>query len=197
MCLRPEAKRAHGRAAPRRVERDERIQKKRHVVARYVQIALIHLSHPGKLVQVLDHAAFRVVHHAAVLAKTHARQFFKRLALGIVRDLVIELAAHHEVDRRILQRLLRLNRHGRSYERHFHLRIGVLHHFRHLQIDLKAGTRGEKHQQLKIFAHFDRLLDRNLVGRRVHHSAVGEHAGWITKPDRIPIGFDFAGGRPA
>ena len=26
---------------------------------------------------------------------------------------------------------------------------------------------------------------------------VGQHTGWIAQPDRIPIGFDFAGGGPS
>ena len=40
-----------------------------------------------------------IMDDAAVLAEAHARQFVQRLALGVVGDLVIELAAHHEIDR--------------------------------------------------------------------------------------------------
>ena len=49
------------RAAARGVERNERIQQERDVVARDVQIALVDLGDPGQRVQVLDGRAFGVV----------------------------------------------------------------------------------------------------------------------------------------
>ena len=52
--LRPQAERAHGRAAARRVERNERVQQERNVVAPEVEVALVDLRHPGQLVEVLD-----------------------------------------------------------------------------------------------------------------------------------------------
>ena len=98
--LRPQAESAHRRAAARGVERNERIQQERDVVAGDVQIALVDLRHPGQLVQIFDHAAFRIVDDAAVLAEADAGQFFERLALGEIGNLIIELAAHHEIDGR-------------------------------------------------------------------------------------------------
>ena len=52
-------------------------------------------------------------------------------------------------------------------------------------------------QFAEILRHFDRLLDRNLVRRRVHHFAVGKKSGGITQPDRVPVGFNLSRCRPA
>src|SRR6202011_5836494 len=93
MRLRPQAESAHRRTAPRGVKRDVRIQKKRNVVTSKIQIALIYLGHPRKLIQVLDDAAFRIVHNLAILAVANAGQFRKRRTLGVVGDLVVEFAA--------------------------------------------------------------------------------------------------------
>src|SRR6266849_3637709 len=121
MRLRPQTECAHGRADARGVERNKRIQQKWNVIARHIQIALIDLRHPGEFIEIFDDAAFRVIYDAAVLAKTHPRQFFERLAFGVIGDLVIELAAHDEIDSGIPQRLLRLNGHGWSDERYLQL----------------------------------------------------------------------------
>src|SRR5271157_6501769 len=36
-----------------------------------------------------------------------------------------------------------------------------------------------------------------MVRRSVEHARAFQHAGWVGKPDRIPIGLDLAGRRPA
>ena len=61
MSLRPQAESTHGRTSARRVKRNKRIQQKRHVVAPEIQIALVDFGDPGKLIQILDHSAFRIV----------------------------------------------------------------------------------------------------------------------------------------
>ena len=195
--LRPQAERAHRRASARSVERKERIQQERDVVARDVQIALVDFRDPGQRVQILDDRPFGIVDDLAVLAIADARQFLERRALGVGDDLMIELAPHDEIDGAgRAQGLFRLHGHRRSDERHLQLRVGVLHHLRHLHIHVKTGRRGEQHQQLEILRHGDGLLDRDLVRRRVDHLAVGQHARGIAEPDRIPIGFDLARSRP-
>ena len=98
MRLRPQAERAHGRTAARGVKRDERIQQKRNVVAPEIQVALVDFGHPGQLIQILDDAAFRVVDDLAVLPIADAGKFRKRRAFGVIGDLIIELAPHHEID---------------------------------------------------------------------------------------------------
>ncbi len=69
MRLRPQAERAHRRAAARGVERNVRIQQERNVVAREIEIALVDLGDPGQLVQIFDDGAFGIVNDVAVLAK--------------------------------------------------------------------------------------------------------------------------------
>ena len=102
--LRPQAERAHRRAAARGVERDERIQQERNVVAREVEIALVDLGDPGQLIQILDERRLPGLWTMLPsLAEADAGQLFERLALGVVGDLVIELAAHDEIDRGLVR----------------------------------------------------------------------------------------------
>ena len=61
MGLRPQAEGAQGRASARGVERNERVQQERDVVAGDIEIALVGLGDPGQRVQVLDGRAFGVV----------------------------------------------------------------------------------------------------------------------------------------
>ena len=111
---------------------------------------------------------------------------------------MIELAPHDEVDGAGRpQRLFRLHGDGRSDESHLQFGIRVLHHLRHFDVNMKTRRRCKQHQQFEIGGHGDRLLDGNLVRRSVDDLAVAEHARGIAKPDRIPIGFDFAGSRPS
>ena len=42
---------------------------------------------------------FRIVHDRAILAEADAGELVERLALGEIGDLMIELAAHDEIDR--------------------------------------------------------------------------------------------------
>ena len=131
-------------------------------------------------------------------AETHAGQFVQRLALGVVHDLVVELAAHDEVDRLgAEQGLIRFGGHRRSDERHLQFRVDVLHHLRHFHVDVKTRSRSIEHEQFEILAHLDGLFDRDLVRRRVHNLAVGQHSRGIAEPYRIPVRLDFARRRPA
>ena len=197
--LRPQAEGAQRRAAARGVERNERVQQERNVVARDVEIALVDLGDPGQRVQILDGRAFGVVDDAAVLAEADAGQLVERLALGVIDDLVIELAAHHEIDGAWCRSSVFSGSMvtGGPTKATFSFGFDVLHHLRHLHVDVKAGSGGEEHQQFEILGHLHGLLDGDLVRRRVHHLAVGQHAGRVAEPHRIPVRFDFARSRPA
>ena len=127
-----------------------------------------------------------------------AGQFLERRALGVIHYLMVEFTADNKVDRRILaQGLFRLHRHRRTHEANLYLRVGFLHHLGHLHVNVKTGRGSEEHQKLIIGRHGDGLFDGNLVGRGIEHFAVGQHAGRVTEPNRIPIAFNFARGRPA
>ena len=196
--LRPQAEGAERRAAARGVERNERVEQERNVVARDIEIALVDLGDPGQRIEVFDGGAFGIVDDLAVLAEADAGQFFERLALGVIDDLVIELAAHHEIDGLVqVERLIRLGGDGRSDEGDLQFRVDVLHHLRHFDVDVKAGSGGVEDQQFEILAHLDGLFDGDFVGRRVDDFAIGQHAGGIAEPDGIPIRLDFARSRPA
>ncbi len=198
MRLRPQTKRAHGRAAARGVEGNIRIQQKRDIVFAEIQVALVDLGHPRKLVQILDGWALGIVDVDSVLAVTDARKLAQRRALGVVGDLVIELAPHDEVDGLGgVQHLVRLDRHRRPHEAHLHLGIGVLHHVRDLHVHVKAGRGSEQHQQLEVLGLRDRFLNADAVRRSVQHLAVLQHSRRVAQPHRIPVRLDFPRGGPA
>src|SRR5271157_685045 len=196
--LRPQAERAQRRASARSVHGNEWVQQERHVVARDVEIALVNPGHPRERIQVFDRRRFRVVDDGAVPAETHAGQLLQWLAVGVVHNLAIELPPHHEIDGfGAAQRFFRLRGDGRTDERHLQLGVRVLHHPGYLGVHVETGSGSIEYEQFEILGHLDRLPDGDLVRRRVHHFAVGEHAGGVTKPDGIPVGLDFARGRPA
>src|ERR1017187_659023 len=63
-------------------------------------------------------------------------------------------------------------------------------------VDVKTRSRCIEHEQLEILAHLDGLFNRDLVRRRIHHFAVGQHSRRIAEPHRIPVGLDFTRCRP-
>ena len=52
--LRPQAEGAERRASARRIERDERVEQKRHVVTRDVHVAFVDRRHPREFIQLLN-----------------------------------------------------------------------------------------------------------------------------------------------
>ncbi len=164
MRLRPQAERAHRRTAARGVEGNVRVQQERNVIPAEVQIALVDLRNPGQLVEILDVAAFRIVNVRAVLAVADAGKILERRALGVVGDLIIELAAHDEIDRLgRVQNFIRLDGHRRSDEGDLHLGVRVLHHLRDLHVHVKSRRGGEQHQQFEILGHA-----RQSAGSKLH-----------------------------
>src|SRR6185312_17501018 len=93
-----EAEGAHGRTAARGIKREKRVQQERNVVARGVEVALVDFRDPGKLVELFDGRRLRVVDDLPVFAEAGAGDFFERLAVRVVADLVVEFAADDEVD---------------------------------------------------------------------------------------------------
>src|SRR6185437_6909490 len=92
-CLRPKAERALRGASARRIERDERIEQERHVIARDIEIALIDVGHIGQYVEVLNLRTIGIVHHAPVLPVRDPENLVERFALRKLDDRVIELLA--------------------------------------------------------------------------------------------------------
>ena len=75
--------------------------------------------------------------------------------------------------------------------------FAVLHGLGEADVAREAGRAGEQHQELVIFGDVDGLFGGNVVRRSVEQACALEHSGRIRKPDRVPVGFDFTGGRPA
>ena len=196
--LRPQAERTLRRTAARRVERDERVQQKRHVVAAHVEIALVNIGHVRQRVQVLNLRTVGIMYDAAILAIRKAKNFFQRLAVGVLDNGVVEfLAADHIDDLVLEQRLFRQDAHVRTDKRNLDIRIGVLNRFRQADIAGESGRAREKNQQLVVLTNANGLFRRNVVRRSIQQARSFEHARGIREPDRIPVGLDFARGRPA
>ena len=97
--LRPQAEGALRRTAARGVERDERIEQERHVVAARIDVALVNVDHIGQRVEVGHRRTVGIVNHRAIgTAIGGAQNFAERLAVGVLDGRVVELAAHDEVD---------------------------------------------------------------------------------------------------
>ncbi len=105
--LGPQAERALRRATARGVERDVRVQKERHVVARDVHVARVDLGSPGHRVEVFDLRAIRIVLDDAVgvivsvfvsFFIADAEDLVQGLAVGKLYDGEVELAAADKVE---------------------------------------------------------------------------------------------------
>ena len=154
MRLRPEAEGAQRRATARRVERNERIEQERDVVARDIEIALVSLGHPRQRIEVLDGGAFGIVDHLAVACGSSRRAVPRAVCpwrnprsgnrtRGAPRNrwrwLPFSVFSGSTVT-------------GGPDEGHLQLRVRVLHHLRHLDIHVKAGSGSVEHQQFEILA---------------------------------------------
>ncbi len=79
MGLRPEAEGTHGWTAARRIQRDEWVQEERNVVIAEIEIALVDLRCPGKLIQVFNDARLGSVNETSVFTEHDAGYLFERL----------------------------------------------------------------------------------------------------------------------
>ena len=196
--LGPQTKCALRRTSTGGVKRDVRVEQERYVVTLYVQIAPINISHVGEGIQVFYLRTIRCVNHRSVVAVGDPQNLIQRLTLGKLHDRIIELAADDEIDVLAgIQRGVRLHLHVGADKGHFQRRVGAPHLARQAQIALEARRRREQDDELVIAGDADRLLRRDLVGRRIEQPASLQQAGRICEPDRIPVRFDFPRSRPA
>ena len=117
--LRPQAERALRRAAARGVQRHERIEQERHVVAAGIDVALVDVHHVRQSVEILNRGTVRIVNDLSIRAAIgDAENLAQRLAVGKFHGRVVELAPHDKIDgRAFLERLLRQGRNVRPHER--------------------------------------------------------------------------------
>ena len=197
--LRPQTERALCRAAARGVQRDERIEQERHVVATRIDVALVHIHHVRQSIEIGHCRTVGVVQYLAVRPTIrNAEDLVQRLTIRILDYGVIELPAHYEIERRaFLERRLRQGGYVRSHESDLQLGIGRLHGSRQLDVALKARRAGKQNQEFVIPSNLDGLLRVHLVRRSVEQTGAFQHACRVSQPDRVPIGLDLARGWPA
>ncbi len=197
--LRPEAERAERRAAALRVERHIGVLEERDVVAFDLEVALVDRRDPRQRVKVGDLRDIGSVDDSArSRPEAHSAQLLAGLAVGEVDRLVVEFLADDEVNCCAgPQAPLRLGPDMGADKANLKLGIHRLHRLGESAVVGEARTRRKQDQELEFRRHGGHLRRRHLVRRGVHHPAVGEHAGRIAQPHRVPVGLDLTGGRPA
>ena len=195
--LRPQAERTLRRAAARGVERNKRVQQKRNVVARYVEIALVNFGDVRQRVQILNLRSVGIVHDLSVLQVRHASDLRQRLAVRVVDDRVVKFLAANEINlRAIAQRFFRQHAHVRPHKGNLDLRILLLDRARQKNVARESRRGSEQHQEVIFLGDLNGLVARNVMRRRIQQARAFQHPGRISQPDRIPVTFDFAGGGP-
>jgi len=196
--LRPQAERALRWAAARRVERDERMQQEGHVVLRHVQVALVDVGHPRQRVQVFNLRPVGIVDDLAVFAIADGENLIQRLAVGILDNGVVELAAADEVDRlALVQRLVGIGRDRRSDETNLDVWVGVLDLLGPPLVAAPRNRAREENEEFVVLQDLDHLRPRDVVRVGIEQARPFEHARRVSQPNRVPVGLDFAGSGPA
>ncbi len=196
--LRPQTERALCRTSTRRIQRDKRLQQKRHAVFRHIQIALVDLRGPRHRIQIFHLRTIRIVYYFSVQPVADAENLIQRLAVRILDDRIVEFAAANKIQHRaFVQRAVGIRRYRRPHKRNPHRRIGRLDRFGQSLIALPAHCRREENKELILLANFDRFFRRDVVRWRIEQSRALQQTGGIRQPYRVPVGFNLARGRPA
>ena len=186
----------HWAGQPReRVERDERIEQERHVVAFDLKIALVDLRSKGQSIQFfsVQLAARGVVHDLAVFAIAGSENLIEGLAVCIFGDGVVEFAADDEIDvQTAVQCLFGLDVPVRTNKCHSQRWVGFLDFAEQLDITVKTDGRSEEDQELVVFANLNGLVPVNFMRRGIEQAAAGDHSSRIAEPDGIPVRFNLA-----
>jgi hypothetical protein len=177
-CVCGHRQKVHSAGQPREVvERDERVEQERDVVARDVQIALVGLGHPRQRVQVLD---------------------IEGLSLGKLDDREVELAAADEVEcGTLVESAVGVSGDGWPDEADLHGRVGSLDGLRQALVACPADGRREQDQELVVLADLDGLIRGNVVRVGIEQPRTLQQSGRISQPDGVPIGLNLARSGPA
>jgi len=197
--LGPEAEGALRRAAAGGVERDVRVQQERHVVAGDVHVALVDLGGPGHGVQILDLRTIGIVlDDAAGVLVGDAEDLIQRLAVGVLDDGEVELAAADEVDDvALVEGAIRVRGDRRPDEGDPDGWIRFLDGLSEGMVAGPADGRGEEDEELVTLGDLDGLFGGDVMRRSIEEARAFEHTGRIGEPDWIPVGLDLAGCGPA
>ena len=197
--LGPEAEGALRRAAAGGVERDVGMQQEGDVVLGDVHVPLVDLGRPGHGVEVFDLRTVRgVLDDAVLVLVADAEDLVQRLVVRELDDGEVELAAADEVDDvALVERAIGVGGDGRSDERDLDGGVRLFDRLGEGVVTRPADGRGKEDQELVALRHLDGLFGADVVGRRIEELGALEHACRVGQPNRIPIGFDLAGSRPA
>ena len=197
--LGPEAEGALGGAAAGAVEGDEGVKEEGDVVPGDVHVAGVDFGGPGHGVQIFDLGAVGVVLDDAVgILVGDAEDLWEGLAVGILDDGEVELAAADEVDYiAFVESAVGVGGDRGADEGDADGGIGLLDGLGEAVVAVPAYGGGEEDEELVVFGDFDGLGGGDVVGRGVKEAGAFEHACGIGEPDGIPIRLDLAGGWPA
>src|SRR5581483_9030124 len=95
----PQAKRTLGWTSAGGVQRDIRMQQKRHVVARHIEVSLVNVGYVRQGVEVLNLRRIRIVHGLPVFQIRDSRNLIQRLSVGEVNHRIVEFLAGDEINR--------------------------------------------------------------------------------------------------
>ena len=77
------------------------------------------------------------------------------------------------------------------------LGIRVLDLLNQPDVARKPWSAGLEDQELVVPGYFDGLFGGDVVRRGIEQSGPLQHSSRISQPNRVPVGFDFAGCGPA
>ena len=148
------------------------MQQERHVVAGDVHVALVDLGGPGHGVEVFDLRAVGVVLDDAVcVLVADAEDFVEGLAVGVLDDGEVELAAADEVeDFALVESAVGVGGDRRADEGDLDGGVGVLDGSGEAVVAGPAYGGGEEHEELEVLGDLDGLFGGDVVGRGVEEA---------------------------
>ncbi len=135
---------------------------------------------------------------ATGIAIRNTRNLRERLAVGVLNNGVVELAAANEINvAAFLKRTLRQRCHMRANEGNLEVRIGLFHLGGQTDIARESRGAGEQQQDLILLGELNRLLGGDVVRWSVQQARTFQHSSRIGEPDRVPVGLNLSGSGPA
>src|ERR1700744_4341085 len=174
------------------------MEQERHVVTGDVHVTLVDLGGPGHGVEVFDLWAIRIVLNDSVgVFVGDAEDFVQGLAVGVLNDGEVELAAADEVeDFALVEGAVGVCGDWRSDESDLDGGVRALDGSGEAVVTGPAYGRGEEDEEVEVFGDLDGFIRGDVVGRGIEELRSFEHASGIGEPDGVPVGLDLAGGWP-
>src|SRR5580698_1565832 len=177
------------------------MEQERNIVFSDIKVAVVDLGGPRHVIELLggDLGAVGVVENLAggLVFIADTEDLVEGLAVGILDDREVELAAADEVDGGApVEGFVGRCSDGWAYESDLNRGICLLNDSGHLLIALPAQAAGKENEEFVILEDLDDLLPFDVVGWRIEETGSLQHAGRISEPNGVPVGLDLAGSRP-